>query len=170
MYYSYDDNVIRDYKEKLEQADERKKLREMRREEELIRKNTRKRRIKVAVVAAIATAAAVYAVRLPNYIDGHNKIVQEFEAANDGYYVQDSSRGFVIWHGSDYTSNDEEFYQEIDKMIENGKEAGMPDNEIYIGLEEMISNGAAKDAYDGQDLSIVDKWNTCVNKSDAKVK
>ena len=163
----YNDEIENDY---IMRANERRRIREEKRQAELIKKETTRKKVKIAVIAAIASASLIYASGLPNYIDGHNKIVQEFESANDGYYVQDSSRGFVIWHGSDYTSNDEEFYQEIDKMIENGKEAGMPDNEIYIGLEEMISNGAAKDAYDGQDLSIVDKWNTCVNKSDAKVK
>ncbi len=163
----YNDEIENDC---IRQVNEHRRIREEKRQTELIKKETTRKKVKIAIIAAIASASLIYASGLPNYVVGHNKIVQEFKTANSEYYIQDSSEGFIIWHGSSYTSNEAEFEQEMDKMIENGKNAGMSDSEIFVGLEDTISNSAASQAYDGQNISLIDRWNVCVNKANTKQK
>ena len=169
----YDDRMTRDYREISNRISESQKRRALEREEKLIKKNTKKKKVKRVVVTALAAAViagGAYAAGLPSYFDGQNKIVREFMDVTDGYAVWDSSDGFNITHDGVVYGTPSGFDKMVEEMVEQAKAAGMSDKEIFIGLEGKISNVAAKRVYDNQDLSVGDRWETCINKANTKTK
>lgn len=168
----YDDRMTRDYREISNRISESQKRRALEREENLIKKNTKKKKVKRVVVTALAAAViaggGAYAAGLPSYFDGQNKIVSEFMTVTDGYAVWDSSDGFNITHDGVVYDTPSGYDKMVEEMVEQAKAAGMSDKEIFIGLEGKISDVAAKSVYDNQGLSVGDRWETCINKANAK--
>jgi hypothetical protein len=167
----YDDRMTRDYREISNRISESQKRRALEREEKLIKKNTKKKKVKRVVVTALAAAViagGAYAAGLPSYFDGQNKIVREFMDVTDEYAVSPTSEGFIIIHNGTYCHNSSEFNNMVEEMVEQAKAAGMNDNEIFIGLEKKISHVTAKYVYENQDLSVSDRWETCINNANTK--
>lgn len=120
----------------------KEKSKELQIQQERVKKNTRKGKIKAALYLAAGVAMATAAYQGAETIQGRDKIVREFSAATSNFGVVNYSTGYQMNEGTTYV----DLTTGVNHMVEAARKKGMSDKEIAIGLTACMNKKTAEKA------------------------